>query len=132
MFWLTNYLIVIVQVVYRGGFYVGNGINWKGQIFSKMHNHTVTNKMTVCLFLFHLLAITLEKWEGFKLSVFMLLYIFIILILTYIDLPCYLWAIEKCSLFFCTTAIWSTRCQLFPPQLLLWTYNLAVVNLALN
>lgn len=76
MFWLTNYLIVIVQVVYRGGFYVGNGINWKGQIFSKMHNHTVTNKMTVCLFLFHLLAITLEKWEGFKLSVFMLLYIF--------------------------------------------------------
>ncbi|XP_035820857.1 AT-rich interactive domain-containing protein 4 isoform X2 [Zea mays] len=34
------------EVVYRGGFYVGNGINWKGQIFSKMHNHTVTNKMT--------------------------------------------------------------------------------------
>nr|CAD1825493.1 unnamed protein product [Ananas comosus var. bracteatus] len=30
----------------RGGFYVGNGINWKGQVFSKMRNHTVTNRMT--------------------------------------------------------------------------------------
>lgn len=35
------------QVVSRGGFYVGNGINWKGQVFSKMRNHTVTNRMTV-------------------------------------------------------------------------------------
>uniref|UniRef100_A0A0E0ICS1 ARID domain-containing protein n=1 Tax=Oryza nivara TaxID=4536 RepID=A0A0E0ICS1_ORYNI len=34
------------EVVSRGGFYVGNGINWKGQVFSKMSNHTVTNKMT--------------------------------------------------------------------------------------
>ncbi|KAF8769423.1 hypothetical protein HU200_006452 [Digitaria exilis] len=34
------------EVVSRGGFYVGNGINWKGQVFSKMRNHTVTNKMT--------------------------------------------------------------------------------------
>jgi hypothetical protein len=37
------------EVVSRGGFYVGNGINWKGQVFSKMSNHTVTNKMTVCM-----------------------------------------------------------------------------------
>ncbi|KAL5206663.1 hypothetical protein ABZP36_034872 [Zizania latifolia] len=34
------------EVVSRGGFYVGNGINWKGQVFSKMRNHTVTNRMT--------------------------------------------------------------------------------------
>ncbi|GJN16074.1 hypothetical protein PR202_gb03024 [Eleusine coracana subsp. coracana] len=34
------------EVVSRGGFYVGNGINWKGQVFSKMRNHTITNKMT--------------------------------------------------------------------------------------
>nr|YP_009382454.1 hypothetical protein AEK19_MT2024 [Utricularia reniformis]ART32183.1 hypothetical protein AEK19_MT2024 [Utricularia reniformis] len=25
---------------------VGNGINWKGQVFSKMRNHTATNRMT--------------------------------------------------------------------------------------
>lgn len=35
------------QVVSRGGFHVGNGINWKGQVFSKMRNHTMTNRMTV-------------------------------------------------------------------------------------
>ncbi|ONM22123.1 AT-rich interactive domain-containing protein 4 [Zea mays] len=34
------------EVVSRGGFYVGNGINWKGQVFSKMRNHTATNRMT--------------------------------------------------------------------------------------
>ncbi|KAI5084078.1 hypothetical protein GOP47_0000247 [Adiantum capillus-veneris] len=34
------------EVVSRGGFHVGNGINWKGQVFSKMHNHTIINKMT--------------------------------------------------------------------------------------
>ncbi|KAL7100305.1 hypothetical protein ACP275_09G138500 [Erythranthe tilingii] len=34
------------EVVTRGGFHVGNGINWKGQVFSKMRNHTVTNRMT--------------------------------------------------------------------------------------
>ncbi|KAJ4814603.1 AT-rich interactive domain-containing protein 4 [Rhynchospora pubera] len=34
------------EVVSRGGFYVGNGINWKGQVFSKMRNHTASNKMT--------------------------------------------------------------------------------------
>ncbi|XP_038990264.1 AT-rich interactive domain-containing protein 4-like [Phoenix dactylifera] len=34
------------EVVSRGGFYVGNGINWKGQVFSKMRNHTVSNRMT--------------------------------------------------------------------------------------
>ncbi|KAJ1289798.1 hypothetical protein BS78_02G192200 [Paspalum vaginatum] len=34
------------EVVSRGGFYVGNGINWKGQVFSKMSNHTATNRMT--------------------------------------------------------------------------------------
>ncbi|CAH8361983.1 unnamed protein product [Eruca vesicaria subsp. sativa] len=33
-------------VVSRGGFHVGNGINWKGQVFSKMRNHTLTNRMT--------------------------------------------------------------------------------------
>ena len=38
------------QVVSRGGFYVGNGINWKGQVFSKMRNHTATNRMTVCIY----------------------------------------------------------------------------------
>jgi hypothetical protein len=39
--------VLFFQVVSRGGFYVGNGINWKGQVFSKMRNHTVTNRMTV-------------------------------------------------------------------------------------
>ncbi|MBA0756912.1 hypothetical protein Gotri_020048 [Gossypium trilobum] len=34
------------EVVSRGGFNVGNGINWKGQVFSKMRNHTLTNRMT--------------------------------------------------------------------------------------
>ncbi|KAH7296734.1 hypothetical protein KP509_26G036800 [Ceratopteris richardii] len=34
------------EVVSRGGFHVGNGINWKGQVFPKMHNHTVVNRMT--------------------------------------------------------------------------------------
>ncbi|KAI4329032.1 hypothetical protein L6164_021339 [Bauhinia variegata] len=34
------------EVVTRGGFHVGNGINWKGQIFSKMNNYTATNRMT--------------------------------------------------------------------------------------
>ncbi|KAA0059361.1 AT-rich interactive domain-containing protein 4-like [Cucumis melo var. makuwa] len=34
------------EVVSRGGFRVGNGINWKGQIFSKMRNYTMTNRMT--------------------------------------------------------------------------------------
>ncbi|XP_051135750.1 AT-rich interactive domain-containing protein 4 [Andrographis paniculata] len=34
------------EVVTRGGFHVGNGINWKGQVFSKMRNHTATNRMT--------------------------------------------------------------------------------------
>ncbi|XP_042398717.1 AT-rich interactive domain-containing protein 4-like isoform X1 [Zingiber officinale] len=34
------------EVVSRGGFYVGNGINWKGQVFSKMRNYTISNKMT--------------------------------------------------------------------------------------
>jgi hypothetical protein len=29
---------------------VGNGINWKGQVFSKMRNHTATNRMTVCIY----------------------------------------------------------------------------------
>ncbi|KAI3684122.1 hypothetical protein L6452_33341 [Arctium lappa] len=34
------------EVVSRGGFHVGNGINWKGQVFSRMRNHTFTNRMT--------------------------------------------------------------------------------------
>lgn len=43
-----NCNLYLNQVVTRGGFHVGNGINWKGQVFSKMRNHTVTNRMTVC------------------------------------------------------------------------------------
>jgi hypothetical protein len=42
-----NWEILGTQVVSRGGFHVGNGINWKGQVFSKMRNHTLTNRMTV-------------------------------------------------------------------------------------
>ncbi|KAL9269129.1 AT-rich interactive domain-containing protein [Drosera capensis] len=34
------------EVVSRGGFHVGNGINWKGQVFSKMRNYTASNRMT--------------------------------------------------------------------------------------
>eukprot|EP00897_Mesotaenium_endlicherianum_P005569 jgi/Mesen1/503/ME000104S10594 len=34
------------EVVSRGGFNVGNGINWKGQIFSKMRNHSSTHRCT--------------------------------------------------------------------------------------
>nr|POE83424.1 at-rich interactive domain-containing protein 4 [Quercus suber] len=37
---------LVPQVVSRGGFHVGNGFNWKGQVFSKMRNHTLTNRMT--------------------------------------------------------------------------------------
>ncbi|KAF8388676.1 hypothetical protein HHK36_025356 [Tetracentron sinense] len=39
------------EVVSRGGFHVGNGINWKGQVFSKMRNHTMTNRMTLLDFI---------------------------------------------------------------------------------
>lgn len=48
LFWESQLMIRSPQVVSRGGFHVGNGINWKGQVFSKMRNHTMTNKMTVC------------------------------------------------------------------------------------
>ncbi|KAK9822214.1 hypothetical protein WJX81_006927 [Elliptochloris bilobata] len=34
------------EVVTRGGFTVGNGINWKGQVFPRMRNYTATNRMT--------------------------------------------------------------------------------------
>eukprot|EP00210_Caulerpa_lentillifera_P002749 g2628.t1 len=34
------------EVVSRGGFRVGNGINWKGQVFPKMRNWTANHKMT--------------------------------------------------------------------------------------
>lgn len=44
---LVTGIYIFHQVVSRGGFHVGNGINWKGQVFSKMRNHTVTNRMTV-------------------------------------------------------------------------------------
>ncbi|XVF88961.1 hypothetical protein PTKIN_Ptkin19aG0093400 [Pterospermum kingtungense] len=44
------------EVVSRGGFHVGNGINWKGQVFSKMRNHTMTNRMTVCFQVFSLIV----------------------------------------------------------------------------
>ena len=46
---LKYFVSGVLQVVTRGGFHVGNGINWKGQIFSKMRNYTMTNRMTVCL-----------------------------------------------------------------------------------
>ena len=34
------------EVVSRGGFRVGNGINWKGQVFPKMRNWTANHRMT--------------------------------------------------------------------------------------
>ncbi len=34
------------EVVARGGFAVGNGINWKGQVFGRMSNWTPNNKQT--------------------------------------------------------------------------------------
>lgn len=34
------------EVVSRGGFRVGNGINWKGQVFVRMRNWTENNKQT--------------------------------------------------------------------------------------
>ena len=30
----------------RGGYRVGNGINWKGQVFPRMRNFTASHKMT--------------------------------------------------------------------------------------
>lgn len=39
-------LCVLREVVSRGGYKVGNGINWKGQVFPTMRNHTSTHKMT--------------------------------------------------------------------------------------
>ncbi|KAL3511569.1 hypothetical protein ACH5RR_024286 [Cinchona calisaya] len=38
--YFEDMLVSYLKVVSRGGFHVGNGINWKGQVFSKMHNHT--------------------------------------------------------------------------------------------
>eukprot|EP00878_Enallax_costatus_P013328 GHUV01013934.1.p1 GENE.GHUV01013934.1~~GHUV01013934.1.p1 ORF type:complete len:645 (+),score=183.34 GHUV01013934.1:126-2060(+) len=34
------------EVVTRGGFRVGNGINWKGQVFARMRNWTANNRQT--------------------------------------------------------------------------------------
>jgi hypothetical protein len=34
------------EVVTRGGFRVGNGINWKGQVFGRMRNWTANNRQT--------------------------------------------------------------------------------------
>ncbi|KAK9800299.1 hypothetical protein WJX73_007633 [Symbiochloris irregularis] len=34
------------EVVRRGGYGVGNGINWKGQVFPAMRNYTSSNRMT--------------------------------------------------------------------------------------
>lgn len=34
------------EVVSRGGFSVAKGINWKGQVFSRMHNYTESHRMT--------------------------------------------------------------------------------------
>ena len=34
------------EVVTRGGFRVGNGINWKGQVFAHMRNWTANNRQT--------------------------------------------------------------------------------------
>ena len=47
-------------MVTRGGFHVGNGINWKGQIFSKTSNYTMTNRMTVCKELFDIIRLSLS------------------------------------------------------------------------
>jgi hypothetical protein len=37
---------VATFVVTRGGFHVGNGINWKGQVFGRMRNWTANNRQT--------------------------------------------------------------------------------------
>ncbi|PSC70291.1 AT-rich interactive domain-containing 4-like [Micractinium conductrix] len=34
------------EVTSRGGYSVGNGINWKGQVFPRMRNYTANHKMT--------------------------------------------------------------------------------------
>lgn len=34
------------EVCSRGGFRVGNGINWKGQVFPRMRNWTMNHRMT--------------------------------------------------------------------------------------
>lgn len=34
------------EVVSRGGFRMGNAINWKGQVFARMRNYTVNNRQT--------------------------------------------------------------------------------------
>ena len=34
------------EVCNRGGYQVGNGINWKGQVFPRMRNYTAQHKMT--------------------------------------------------------------------------------------
>ncbi|GBF99399.1 hypothetical protein Rsub_12332 [Raphidocelis subcapitata] len=38
--------VLYKEVVTRGGFRVGNGINWKGQVFAKMRNWTANNRQT--------------------------------------------------------------------------------------
>ncbi|MED6131917.1 AT-rich interactive domain-containing protein 4, variant 2 [Stylosanthes scabra] len=53
------------EVVSRGGFHVGNGINWKGQVFSKMRNHTLTNRMTVWILILSLLMIVSLHYTSF-------------------------------------------------------------------
>jgi len=56
-----------LQVVSRGGFHVGNGINWKGQIFAKMRNHTSVNKMTVSTKVLNINVIIcplLDNWKS--------------------------------------------------------------------
>lgn len=52
-------------MVSRGGFHVGNGINWKGQVFSKMRNHTVTNRMTVIPFSSQTWFLSVILWVPF-------------------------------------------------------------------
>ena len=34
------------EVCNRGGYGMGNGINWKGQVFPRMRNYTAQHKMT--------------------------------------------------------------------------------------
>ena len=107
---LTNSLTAIVQVVSRGGFYVGNGINWKGQVFSKMRNHTVTNKMTVCIYLSYIFTIFPNKTLNSLFSMLPYFCSFEVNIL----LPCFLSIQKRCLEFRITSAIiWSEWCHLF-------------------
>ena len=125
MIFLTNSLTAIVQVVSRGGFYVGNGINWKGQVFSKMRNHTVTNKMTVCIYLSYIFTIFPNKTLNLLFSMLPYFCSFDVNIL----LPWFLSIQKRCSEFRITSAIiWSKWYQLFTAK----SYYFGNILLPLN